>query len=319
METICWVMALAAGLFAADQPLASAASPAEPKAQVLWNKLEATVVREADELDGVLGVAIHDLTSGQEWFLHPDEVFPQASSIKITVLAELYRQAQEGKPGQAKLSDLYTPRAEDLVADSDVLLGLTPGVSRVTNRDLATFMVTVSDNSATNILIDRVGMANVNALLDRLDLKQTRLRRKMMDLPAARAGRENVSTPREMMQLLRLLHEGKVLNKPMTEDFFKVLSMHKESALLRGLPDRVRAASKPGALEGVRTDSGIIFARNRPFILCVMGTYLRDEKAGEAAIERITTAAYQMFDRLGRASRFGRVISPFNSGGAGPD
>ena len=86
--------------------------------------------------------------------------------------------------------------------DSDIMNGLTPGVSRGSPlRDLATMMVAVSDNSATNVLIDRVGMQNVNAMLDSLGLTHTRLRRKMMDLEAAKEGRENISTPREMMTL----------------------------------------------------------------------------------------------------------------------
>jgi beta-lactamase class A len=286
-------------------------APPASKQDVLWEKLEATIRRIDAKLDGVLGVAIKDLTTGQKWSLHGDQVFPQASSIKIAVLAELYRQNQE--QSGAKLSDMYTVREADLVADSDVLLGLTPSVSRVTNRDLASFMVSVSDNSATNILIDRVGMDKVNKLLDKLGLKNTRLRRKMMDINAAKEGRENVSTPLEMMALLEMVYRGKILNKAMTEDFFKILSTHKESALLRGLPDGTKAATKPGALEGVRNDSGIIFAKNRPFILCIMATYLRNERAGEQAISDITAAAFKQFDRLGRASEYGRVISPFNS------
>jgi len=179
-------------------------------------------------------------------------------------------------------------------------------------------MVAVSDNSATNVLIDRVGMDNVNRLMDQLKLPHTRLRRKMMDLQAAREGRENVSTPREMMLLLETLYHGKVLNRALTDDFFKVLSTHKDSALLRGLPATVRAANKPGALEGVRNDSGIVYAKDRPFVLCVMATYLRHEKAGEAAITHIATEAYHHFDRLGRASSYGRVISPGISGTDAP-
>ena len=77
----------------------------------------------------------------------------------------------------------------------------------MTNRDLATFMVAVSDNSATNVLIDRVGMQNVNVMLDSLGLHQTRLQRKMMDVKAAQEGRENISTPSEMMALFAALYQ----------------------------------------------------------------------------------------------------------------
>jgi beta-lactamase class A len=193
------------------------------------------------------------------------------------------------------------------------MLGLTPGITRITNRDLATMMVAVSDNAATNVLIDRLGMENVNALMDKLGLPHTRLRRKMMDIKAAGEGRENVSTPREMMTLLEDLYRGKVLNKELTDDFFKMLSTPKDSFIPRELPDDVRIANKPGELEGVRNDSGVVFAHNRPYIICVMTTYLRNERAGEEAISKISGAAYRMFDRIGRASEYGRVVSPSSS------
>lgn len=254
-----------------------------------------------------MGLAVKDLTSGETFFIHGDEIMPQASSIKIAVLADLYLQAQQGK---LKLTDEYVVRKEDLVSGSDIMLGLTPGVTRLTLRDLATMMVAVSDNSATNVLIGRVGMENVNSMLDGLGLHATRLRRQMMDLKAAGEGRENVSTPREMMTLLETIYRGKLLNKEMTADFIKVLSTHKESSLLQGLPDDAVAASKPGELEAVRNDSGIIFVKNRPYILCVMTTYLKDEKEGSAAIRRITALTYSYFDRVSRASEYGRVVSP---------
>lgn len=176
--------------------VAQAAAQAE-KQQVLWDRLRTTIGETERQLDGVLGVAILDLSSGQELLVRPDEVFPQASSIKIAVLAELYRQAEQsarGVRGNVALTDLYVVRAEDLVAESDIMGGLTPGTTQLTLKDLATMMVAVSDNSATNVLIDRIGMANVEAFLDRLGLHHTHLRRKMLDLRAAAEGRENVST-----------------------------------------------------------------------------------------------------------------------------
>ena len=284
--------------------------PPTEKQQVLWMKLERSILDADRGLDGVMGVAIVDLTDGHKYLLHANDVFPQASSIKICVLTELYRQAQQGK---LKLTDLYTVNAADLVQDSDIMGGLTPGVTRITLRDLATMMVAVSDNSAANVLIDRVGMDNVNAFLTAQGLRETRLRRKMMDLKAAAEGRENVSTPNEMSNLLAALYRGQILNKPMTDDFFKVLSTHKDSWIPRDLPDDLKIADKPGALEGVRNDSGVIFVDKRPYVLCIMTTYLHRERDGEEAISNISLAAWRMFDRLARASEYGRVISPGNS------
>jgi beta-lactamase class A len=301
MRTILFLL-LAAG--------AVAQTSIPEKQQVLWQKLAADITEIDRNLDGVMGVAILDLTDKQAYSLHADDVYPQACYIKIAVLAELYLQAQQGK---LKLTDLYTVNTTDLVPDSDILGGLTPGVTKITLRDLAVIMVAVSDNSATNVLIDRVGMENVNAFLASIGLKHTLLRRKMMDLNAAKEGRENVSTPLEMANLLEQIYRGKLFNKEMTDDFFKVLATHKDSWIPRHLPEGLKIANKPGALEGVRNDSGIVFVDNRPYIVCVMTTYLRREPDGEEAIARVSQAAYSMFDRLARASEFGRVISPGNS------
>jgi beta-lactamase class A len=290
---------------------AQTVSPAaSEKQQVLWTKLEKSILDVDRNLDGVMGVAIVDLTDGHKYLLHENAVFPQASSIKICVLAELYRQAQQGK---LKLTDIYTVNAADIVQDSDIMGGLTPGVTQITLRDLATMMVAVSDNAATNVLIDRIGMDNVNTFLSAQGLHETKLRRKMMDLKAAAEGRENVSTPSEMAILLEKLYRDEILNKEMTADFFKMLSTHKDSWIPRNLPDGLKIADKPGALEGVRNDSGVVFVENHPYVLCVMTTYLRRERDGEEAISNVSLATWRMFDRISRASEYGRVISPANS------
>lgn len=304
-------------LIAACLPCTTSAQQSSPerapqeKEQILWQKLETTISDVDHNLDGVLAVAILDLSTGQKYLLHADEVLPTASSIKIAILAELYRQAQQGK---LKLTDMYTLQSGDVVGGSGIAGVLTPGATRLTLRDVAALMISVSDNSATNVIIDRIGMENVNALLDSLGLAHTHLRRKMMDLKAATEGRENIATPREMMTLLEDLYRGKVLNKQFTEDFFNLLSVHKESYIPRELPEDLRVANKPGELEGVRNDSGIVFTGKRPYVISVMTTFLKRERDGGEAIIKISNAAYQMFDRLSRASEYGRVISPHDSG-----
>jgi beta-lactamase class A len=311
MRLVVVVFLLAsATVHAADTPL-------NAKQQVLWDLLRQALAEVEQRLDGVMGVAVLDLNSGQKLLIRPDEIFPQASSIKIAVLAELFHQAQQsahGVSGKATLTDRYVVRAADIVPDSSILGGLTPEVSSLTNRDLATIMVAVSDNSATNVLIDRIGMDNVVRLTESLGLAHTQLRRKMMDLQAAAQGRENISTPREMMELLEQLYRGKVIGPPLLDDFFNVLATNKNSWIPRDLPADLKIANKPGELEGVRNDSGIVFLKNRPYVICIMTTYLANERAGEEAITRISRLAFELFDRLSRASDLGRVISPSNGG-----
>jgi beta-lactamase class A len=301
------VLALVAAF--AAQP-ATAQQPPPAKELLLWQKLDVFVEAENRNLDGVLGVAILDLANQHTLLLNADEVFPTASTIKIAILAELYRQAQRGK---LRLTDTYTLQQADLVGGSGISNALTPGVTKLTLRDLAALMISVSDNSATNILIDRVGLENVNALLDSLNLTHTRLRRKMMDLKAAAEGRENVATPLELTQLLLALYRGKVLDQQLTDDYFNLLSTPKSSYIPREVPEDLKIANKPGELQGVRNDCGLVFNGSRPYIICAMTTYVRHEREAGDAIARISGETYRMFDRLSRSSPYGRVVSPHDS------
>ena len=163
--------------------------------------------------------------------------------------------------------------------------GLTPGVTRITVRDLATMMIAVSDNSATNVLIDRVwhGECQCAAGFARPGSYSTAAQDDGLEGGQRRPG--EYSTPVEMMTLLEDLYRGKILNKSMTDDFFTMLSTHKQGFLSRDLPEGLKIANKPGELEGVRNDSGVVFVENRPYVICVMTTYLRRERDGEERSE----------------------------------
>ncbi len=304
-------LSLATSAFAQQKP---EVGPRDTGSDLLWKKLETRVDEIATKLDGVMGVAILDLTDGRILLRNADRVFPAASSIKIAILLELYRQDQEaraGAKGKARLDDSYTFDPKDLVEDSQIMAGLTPGVTRVTNRDLAQFMVAVSDNAAANVLIDRVGMQNVNATMRSLGLTKTVLRRKMMDIAAARRGDENVATPQEMARLLEMIYKGKALSKELTGELIKRLkTLKKDSYLSYELPAGVELADKPGTLDGVRNDSGIVFAPNRPFAISAMTAYDRDEKAAESAISEVALEAYRYFEMRGKTSEYGRVLPP---------
>ena len=307
-----WLSCLGVAAQGQEARANKAAGDTASQSELLWQKLQGSVQQINHELDGTMGLAIMDLTDGRVFQVNENQVFAQASSIKVAILAELYRQeeqSEQGSSGKARLSDPYTVNAHDIVDGSAIMAGLTPGVTRVTNRDLATFMVAVSDNSAANVLIDRLGMQNVNALLDSLGLHQTRLQRKMMDVKAAEEGRENISTPSEMMTLFVDLYRNKVLNKTLTADFFKVLGTPKDSDIPRYIPEDVVCANKPGELEGVRNDVGIVFVPNRPFVIVAMTAYLKRERDGDDAIAKIAEAAYEYFDRVARSSAYGRIVS----------
>ena len=274
----------------------------------LHAKLETELTSVAQKLQGVMGYAIRDVSTGESFFLHPDIVFPQCSSIKLTVLLELMRQAQEGK---LSLDEKHTILRSEMTQGDDepIITMLGDGTVTMTLRDLATFMVVLSDNTATNILIDRLGMDNINAGIAPLGLKDTKLRRRMIDLEAARRGNENVSSPREMMTLLEEVQAGQALDAAHTAEYFRILKLPKESEFHKALPDIGPIADKPGSLEAVRCDTGLIEIQGHPLVLSVNTTYLAHDDEGERAIEEVARLAYAYFSRLSRSSPYGRVIS----------
>jgi beta-lactamase class A len=295
--------------------VAVAARPARAQRQTagslqaeMHSKLEEQLGRAADHLHGVMGFAIKDLTSGEAFYRNADLVFPTASSIKLTVLLELERQNQEG---MLSLSERHTIRHSELpTSDTDPILHmLGDGTATMTLRDIATFMIVLSDNGATNILINRVGMDNINAEIARVGLKETHLRRKMIDIDAARAGRENVSTPRELSGLLEIIHSGRALDPAHTKDYFDLISLPKDSLFNKTLPPAVRIEDKPGSLDAVRCDAGIIDIPGRPFVMTVMTTYLENNNDGERAVKDVARAVYDYFARVGTFSVYGRMIS----------
>lgn len=274
----------------------------------LHSRLETEINRVAEGLHGVMGFAVKDLTGGESFFRNADLVFPTASSIKLTVLFELLWQDQAMK---ISLDEKHTVRRSDLPSDDiEPILGmLGDGTATMTLRDIATLMVVLSDNGATNILIERAGMENINAGIARLGLTQTHLRRKMIDIEAARQGRENVSTPRELAVLLERIRGGSVLDAAHTKEYFRLIGLPKDSLFNKALPATVRIEDKPGSLDGVRCDAGIIEIPGHPIVMSVMTTYLERNDDGERTVKEVARLVYDHFERLSRSSPYGRFIS----------
>lgn len=280
-------------------------APAAPKEDVLREKLRARVEAIDRGLDGVLGVSIRDLKTGASIDIRPDEVFPQASVIKLAVLYELYAQADEGRLDLAERVTPPLPR----VGGGGVLQHLGPHVT-LPWRDLAVLMMGWSDNEATNRIIEKVGMDAVNARLDGLGLPKTRLRRRMMDVEAAKRGEENVSTPSEMRRLIEAIHAGRGLKPALAKELAGRAATEKSTPFRRGLPADIAfpVLDKDGELDAVRTAAAVVDLPGRPYSAAIMATYLRRDGDGEAAIRDISAALHETFDRLARSSELGRVV-----------
>lgn len=283
--------------------VAPSARQRDEKTVALRDKLQSTLDGIAAGLNGVMGYTIVDLTTGERFERLPNAVFATASTIKLAILYELFKQAEEGtlRLDEARLLDRKLA-----VGGSGVLTQLSAPILPL--RDYATLMILVSDNSATNVLIDAVGMEKVNARMAGLGLTDTRLRRRMIDAEAALRGDENVSTPREIARLLEIMYAGDTLPKPLGDELLAILRKPKSTPIHKGIPGGVPVASKSGSLEGIQVDAGIVGVPGRPYIFSVMTGYLTRAADGEAAIADASKAAFEYFRRLGRSSEYGRVI-----------
>lgn len=278
-----------------------AISQSDPLRQKFVNKLSSII----DGADAVVGVTIKDLKTGEEIFINADEIFPQASSIKIHILAELYRQAEQGK---FRLTDVLPLPEKVRVGGSGVLNELGKQGVSMSIRDYAVLMIVLSDNTATNLLIDLVGMENVNKSLRAMGATKTKLQRVMMDIKAAAEGRENIATPNEVMMVLEKLYKGEIVNKAASDDMLSILRKEKSGAIKAGLPPNVEIANKEGEVEGIRCDVGIVYLPEAPYLICVMTKLLAKDEDGPKIISEISRAAYAYFERKANSNQYGRRI-----------
>lgn len=271
--------------------------------KLLRSKLVAQIEQVAQTLDGVMGVAIKDLRTGEEILLNAQLTFPTGSSIKIPVLIELFKQAAAGKYA---LTEQRWVEGKDRTGGSGVLGHFGAHSSSLSWRDLATLMIVLSDNTATNILIEQTGMANVNRTLDELGLSQMRLRRKMIDQAAQARGEENTATPQAAMSLMEKLYRGEVGNRRLSDDVLQVLKLRKNSPIPRLLPASLEIANKPGGIEGVSCDWAIVYVPERPYAIAVMTNYNGD--GADDAIAKVSKLAYDYFVRLSRSTSYGARV-----------
>ena len=214
------------------------------------------------------GIVVDALDDSGKVAISADEVFPQASAIKIPILMELMRQAEQG---DIDLATRVVVEASDQVDGTGALYQLGDGTTSMSVADLATLMIVLSDNTATNLIIDRVGAERVNAMLQELGQRITRLHRQMRDTEAVSRGVENLSTPAEAAQLMRTLFLGEFVNRSVSDGILRVLRLPKQDGARSILPSGGPHICKPGALSGVKTLWAIVETARHPYVIVLMG------------------------------------------------
>lgn len=233
--------------------------------------LEARLAALIAPVSGQVSLYARNLDTGREIGIRADERVRTASTIKLPIACALVREVASDR---ARWDERLVIRSESKVSGSGVLSDLTSGET-VTLRDAMTLMIIVSDNTATNLILDRIGADTVNDYMAQLGLSQTRSMRKIRGdgtqlKPAegwSRAGREpgndrfgiGASTPREMVQLLELLEHGKIVDRSRSNMLLEVLKRQQYKDGIGRRTGDLSVASKSGALDALRSDVGIVY------------------------------------------------------------
>lgn len=257
----------------------------------MWaEKIEALV--DGFKGKGTVGMVIKDLKTGERLAINDQEVFPAASLIKLAIIWDLFQKVERE---QLKLDAEIVLEAREKVGGCGILKELHAGL-KVTLYDLAILMIVLSDNVATNILIDILGIKDINGSLKALQLSETKLQRKMMDFKAAQIGLDNYSSPREVAVILENFLISQRLSKSSGEQIVSILKRQQyNNKLPAKLPKEAVFAHKTGELPGIEHDAGIFFFGDRAVLLIVMIKDLIDNQDGIKLHIQIGESVYKHF------------------------
>lgn len=273
--------------------------------EILREKFQEELESIAWGYDGVAGIHVIDLVDGDAFDVAGELIFPQASAIKIPILLELFRRAEHDPEFLARRVEMTD---EVRTGGSGVLRLLTDGGSALSLEDYAIYMIVYSDNTATNVLIDALGMDAINALSASLGATSTKLQRKMIREEESALGHENLSTPRDAALIMRKLQD---CDLPMSVELCararEILEIYKSGPVRAPVPPGIPIAFKPGGITGVATVWALVDLPGRPYVLTVMSNYGGE---GGQVVEAASAAAFRYFSKLSGATPYGTRVSP---------
>lgn len=277
----------------------------EEHREILRQKFQEELESIAWGFDGVAGIHVIDVMDGDVFDVDGDLIFPQASAIKIPILLELFRRAEDDPGILARRIEMTD---EVRTEGSGVLQLLTHGGSALSLEDYAIYMIVYSDNTATNVLIDALGMDAINDLSASLGATSTMLQRKMIREEDSAVGNENLSTPRDAALIMQKIQE---CDLPMSVEHCsrvrEILEIYKSGPVRTPVPRGIPVAFKPGGITGVATVWALVDLPGRPYVLSVMSNYGGD---GGEVVEAASEAAFRYFSKLSGATPYGTRVSP---------
>jgi beta-lactamase class A len=268
--------------------------------------LESRLAPLAKAHRGKVAIAVKNLNTGESYYLNADEPMPTASLIKVAVLIDTYLQADEGK---FKLADKVTLHESDKVPGSGFLTGHFSEGASFSIRDAVRLMVCVSDNTATNLVLDQVGIANVNKRMEAWGCPNTKINAKVFrgsttSVDPARTKKYGLgsTTAREMASIFEEIQAGTRLRPGIKQCVLTHLRSNEDKDKFpRLLPPGTVVAHKDGSVSNARTDAGLLYTPNGLIAVCVLTDENRDqrwvsENAGNMLCAKVAKEVYDHFN-----------------------
>ncbi|MGE5576562.1 MAG: serine hydrolase [Syntrophothermus sp.] len=254
--------------------------------------LEARIKAVIKKSKGQVGVAAKDLVTGETVLVNAEESFIAASIIKVPVMIEVYRQVRAGR---LRLDQMVELKPEDKVGGAGILMELHNGI-QLTLEDLVVLMIVISDNTATNMLIDLVGAEDVNRTMEALGARGTVLRRKLMILELIEKGIQNYVTPLDILMLLEKMAAGQIVDAVASAAMLEIMKRQQYNEKIpKRLPEGLVIAHKTGEISTASHDVGVVYAPGGPMALCVMTQGISDIDFANESIAEISRLIYMAF------------------------
>jgi len=248
-----------------------------------------------------VAVVFRTLDGRDELLVNPDEAFHAASTMKVPVMIELFRQAHAGTldlDARVPIVNQFHSIVDgstftlDVGDDSDAAVYAHVG-GTMTYRELCEAMITVSSNFAANILIEQLGANRIQATADALGARGMRVLRGVEDDKAFAKGLNNTTTARALATLMTAIATGRAVDADASREMAAILSrQHFNDRIPAGLPPGIRVAHKTGDITNIQHDAAIVYA-DRPYVLVVLIRGLKDAGAGSALAASISRAVYE--------------------------
>jgi beta-lactamase class A len=261
-----------------------------------WQDLRQHIRSEISQFKGEAGIVIKDLGTGWEFADKKDKLFPSASLAKIPLMAACFRASEEGR---IKLSRNVALKSSDKLTGSGVLKEMKVGAT-FSVEELIGLMIYDSDNTASNMLTNIVGIDYLNNSFKAFGLKNTSLSRKIADFSARDNGLENYTTAEDMAFILENIYRKGLIGKDASERCLRILKLSRmNDRIPRYLPAEVTIAHKTGLERGICHDAGIVFTCKGNFLIVVLTKHSNsNSSSSKEFIARIALLVYRYFEQL---------------------